>query len=745
MKNLGIYFVAVAATVLTVACEKTEMDGYAANEGGVVMSLAQTRAGETSDWTPNPTWEGCTTFIYQNGTDAETSEPTKTLIRKYAPGDCPTTIKLLVGSYTAKVQWGERPESAAVDKCFYEGSADFTIEAGQTQSVAVSCQPQSTAVKVVFDATVSPEPTGDGSDSPVLTNCTAKIALPDDNNSNTVDALTFTKNGTGYFTMPEGVSTLTWTFEATHVDQSKGTVSKSANIAVEAGKSYKLTFKYSPDLPGYISVGIKIVEPEEKNDVMVFSPDPDIISPIFESAEPQDFTQSGVALTMKANGGATVNEARIYLVEEEPAAVALAATRAIKEKCLWNWKPGVAEDPRVSVVSGDEGKTLTVTLQPAFFSFPIGNTKLRFEVLDSNNGSADKTATVRTNEGIHPVVPANDCDLWANSVTLHAVSSGSAPTFKLRQAGTTNWQTLTGELQKGNDYTATFAAEWTSSQNANNLNVYTPVEYTGVWANHTYEAAVVIDGHEYSTTFVTSGGDTIPNGNMENKSASCYTTNNSDPSTVIWGSGNNSMTSQLCQAATKPGMEGKNCSKLEAIVKFNNLAAGNLFLGTFTMVGTNGTVDFGIKYTYTARPKGLRFKYHANIGTVNYNMKNGPLANDGTTSDQACVYFTIMDWSARRGVTSGLGDPSGMWSADAQANLDGCGPILGYGMMVITGKTDGDSMVEGYIPVNFYDKAAAAPQGNYTLTIACSTSRYGDYMNGCSSNVLYVDDFEWVY
>ncbi|MDE6569796.1 MAG: PCMD domain-containing protein, partial [Alistipes sp.] len=145
----------------------------------------------------------------------------------------------------------------------------------------------------------------------------------------------------------------------------------------------------------------------------------------------------------------------------------------------------------------------------------------------------------------------------------------------------------------------------------------------------------------------------------------------------------------------------------------------------------------------TARPKGLRFKYHAKVGEIDYNKYNGPLAKG--EQDMMSIYFTIMDWSKRKAVTSGMGTPSGMWSADAQSDLDGCGAIIGYGIMYISESTVGDSMVEGYIPAEFYDTVVAAPVGNYTLTIACSTSAYGDYMDACSTNVLYVDDFEWVY
>lgn len=48
------------------------------------------------------------------------------------------------------------------------------------------------------------------------------------------------------------------------------------------------------------------------------------------------------------------------------------------------------------------------------------------------------------------------------------------------------------------------------------------------------------------------------------------------------------------------------------------------------------------------------------------------------------------------------------------------------------------------LTLHYYDKETK-PSGSYTLVISCATSAYGDYMNGCTSNVMYVDDFQWVY
>ena len=57
----------------------------------------------------------------------------------------------------------------------------------------------------------------------------------------------------------------------------------------------------------------------------------------------------------------------------------------------------------------------------------------------------------------------------------------------------------------------------------------------------------------------------------------------------------------------------------------------------------------------------------------------------------------------------------------------------------------GDEMVEVILPINYYQDTAAAPDGKYNIVVSCSTSAYGDYMDACTTNVMYVDDFEWVY
>ncbi len=709
--------------MLTVACEKTDADGYAAGEGGVVMNLVNTRAVDMSD----QTLADCTTFIYQKGTGAEASNPTGTLIRKYAPGDCPATIKLLAGSYSVKVQWGERPAAADFEKCFYEGSADFTITAGQTEHVEVSCKPQSTVVEIVYDSNIAQ----------TLSDYSVEVALPDDQNSKTKDALTFTENGMGYFTLPEGVTTLDWSFSATH--SKKGEIHKSGQITnVEAGKKYTLTFKYSPDLPGYISIGIEIDETTDNhNDVCVFSQDPMVIL-----QEQQDFTSEslpeGITVTMKATADdATVKAANIYLGGE----------------VVWTWTvDGEASDAnKATAVLSEDKKELIVTflsrnfLAPGTDKLEAGKTNYRFEVVDTNDSKADKTMTVRI-EGICPV-SESDYDLWTNGITLHVISFDGVPTCKIQRNGSiSEWAPTKVETTVENEYTVTFTPEWEESDNTKaGVKVYQPKEGRGIFANNSYTASAAIGGKTYDETFTPTVDQSIPNGDMTDTSCSCFTTENKE--TVFWGSGNNNYAKELCASGTK---SGRSCAHLKSTMAgamgITLLASGNLFTGTFYRPSLQGTVSFGQKYDWKARPTKLSLKYHATVGAVNqqkYKKEDGTHPLEKGAPDKGIIYVAIVDWSQQHGVESGAQRCSGMWSPDEKVN-PGEGPIIGYGIFEIDKSTEGDDLKSLDIPIYYYDKKTK-PSGAYTLVISCATNIYGDYMCGCDSNELWVTDFEWGY
>ena len=258
---------------------------------------------------------------------------------------------------------------------------------------------------------------------------------------------------------------------------------------------------------------------------------------------------------------------------------------------------------------------------------------------------------------------------------------------------------------------------------------------------------MIVGGVAYGpiVEYKTGGGQSIPYANFEDK-LTCF---NGGTVASIWGSGNNSASPELCTFSTFANQTGSNCAKLDATTAVGILAAGNLFTGKFdfNLLQGKGTVSFGVKYDYAARPSKLKLKIHHNIGTVD----EGSGKIDQGKPDQGSIFVCLVDWDSQHQVSSGTSSPTGVWSPEDGADVvPSSGKIIGYGVVYPEGKTkdddgnDVDYMVELEIPICYYDKVTK-PSKDFTLVISAATSRYGDYKNGCKTNEMYVDDFQWVY
>ncbi len=715
MKKYIFHIILLAALILT-ACSKEEMAGttYAPGEGGlsIVLNTAEESAGTRAE----TTLDKCTVAIYDLGQEG-------LLVRKYK-GNCPETINLLAGNYKLGVEYGEKPQSAAKGKSYFHGKNTFTIVSGATEQVDVTIVPTCVAVEVDFDVNTI--------NNNSFESYSATVTWPEGAGTNSVEYTQSTggKNEyTGYFNIPADLdhpAQLNWVFRGDH--KTKNEITTSGKFTVEAGKKYRLLFKFSPDLPGYIVPMILTIDESTENhdDHYNFSADPELAGDLIDNPT---FTGSDKTFTAKATGS-------------QIALIGLKINNG-SERYIYSNTPEIPVDPElatlVSVALSEENSLATVTFRSAFFTFPYGEVPLVLAVTDSNSSKATKSVTLKMNEGIRTVTAA-DYDLWTNTVTLRAVSS-TTPTFVLRNGD--KEQTLTGTSAGGSEYTATFSPTWTESTNGKGLTVYTPEAGTGVWAGTSYVAtAICNNGVQSSTSFTTAKGDIIPS--CDTNGAVWFSSQASDNSST-WASGNNTMTSTLCTRAERPS--GNGCAYMQAS-KTGGCASGNLFLGTFTFgkpAFGSGTAAFGQKYTYTARPSHLAVKYHATVGKVNNKGKDGSPLNEGD-QDISTIYVIITDWSARHDVVSGLNSASGIWSPDAQSNLAGSGKIIGYGILDISQSSPADVDWEtAEIPIYYYDTTCAAPTGAYTFSIGCSTSKYGDYMCGCTTNKLYVDDFAWIY
>lgn len=342
-------------------------------------------------------------------------------------------------------------------------------------------------------------------------------------------------------------------------------------------------------------------------------------------------------------------------------------------------------------------------------------------------------------------VALREADLWQNTGTVTALisaeeyASGAALEYRIK--GDTEWQPMQESGYDAGILTATIAPEWKTETNPNGLTVYKLVPKKGLFAGHTYEFRLLVGGSEQGAPleYTAPAGNTIPNGDMEDASMSCWTQNNK--TAEFWGSGNNTFTKGLC---TQAPFAGGTRAKLQATSAVGVLASGNLFTGLFQKdLITRGVVSFGQTYAWKARPKALKVQYFAeHIGPVDIDKKFGAPIGMGD-QDRARIMVAIVDWNARREVGSGTEPPTGTWDPQEAASTEQ-GKIIAYGSLFIDESSTGDRMIDTELELHFYDREAK-PSGLYQLVISCSTSAYGDFMTGCKSNVLYIDNFEWAY
>ena len=393
------------------------------------------------------------------------------------------------------------------------------------------------------------------------------------------------------------------------------------------------------------------------------------------------------------------------------------------------------------------------------------NSDFKFTVTD-NAGQKTVITLKYVKTVVSPITYNNDADLWANtaSFTLNIPADATSVSVQYRIKGQTTWNDADITANADGSRTAKISPTWTEGTNDAGLTIYTVDPKTGIFARKSYEYQLLADGATVASGEFTPKnnlGDIIPNAGMESWSTKSMkkiigSTNVPYPNAVkyedatgtdkFWDSGNNgymtsSGTDKLCTQATYPGMVGDYCAQLAAKYAGIAFAAGNLYTGDFVMDGTVGYAQFGQPYTYSARPAALKLKYAAEIGEIN-RVKNDPPVSTGI--DKGRIFVCIVEWSDRHAVQSGTTvDKTTFWDPETVSSLNE-GKIIGYGSAYITESHTG-SMKDLELPIVYYEKTDKAPTSKYTLVISTATSYLGDYLTGCDTNKLWVDDFKWVY
>lgn len=490
-------------------------------------------------------------------------------------------------------------------------------------------------------------------------------------------------------------------------------------------QNIKVSVEYSPELPGYIDCVLISVDPgtDDKDDEIIFSPDPAVISEGFDITEIQKYRSGEKKYRIMAFSELT----RFTVSVGDKSYDALNGTTE-----------GISLEPV-------DKYNVRLTLSDAFFaSCQAGDQKVTLRIEDANGGSSEVATTYRL-EGLVPVT-ADDYDLWANTVTLRVVSftPGTTVQFGLRSSGG-EWQPMAGTSQGDDFITATYAPQWVP-QTVKEQTVYTQAAGTGIIATHSYDFRAIINGTETTGTFTAGEVQPIPNGDMSGWSMTGGFAFPNAAGESFWSSGNNTMTKTLCTSTDVKFGKSAPAAKLTS-TNMLVLAAGNLFTGEFAYKSFTGTVQFGQTYAFTARPSAMKVKYHAHVGTVDKVRTSGdicPYIKKGDP-DMARIFVAIVDWNAPHEVVSGMTTTKGAWDPEKGIDNVSEGKILGYGSLWITQSTDGEDMQDAELDIVWYDHETRPAEGKYSLVISCACNAYGDYFTGCSKNVMYVDDFEWVY
>ena len=623
----------------------------------------------------------------------------QSLIRRYdSVNDLPDYLSLLAGNYVAKVQVGEK-RAVSFDEKFYYGESQFEVKPTEVAAVTVDCKLQSTIVAVKYDATVAEKLSEGYFTTVAIAESYDKQAIA----TGDVLSLTYEESKDGYVMMPEGQTSLYWHFEGTHPVE--GDIVKEGLIEnIKPAARYTITLKYSKDAPGNLVIEATVDESiEEYDDVIIFSPDPTILGDGFDMGEQQ----------LSTTASRTYNVASLATISTMTLSVS-----------------GVEYDllnkaPQGITVEKTDDLTYKVIVAESFFAQVAGGAQaLTFHIEDVDGGKLTKDVNYLV-QGVMPLT-TSDYDLWFGNVTFKAtVLNSSASSVKIAySADGATWTEVAAMAGTDGTYTAVgtdFAAE----------------------KNYTYKLVVDSADAGKALTHQTAAGAQIPNGDMESWSESggvVYPY--AKGASPFWLTGNDGAAmagATLTKSSTdvRPGSTGQYSAYLKsqkaAVMGIGKFAAGNLFVGTFSMSGLNGTVNFGRDFKFTAKPKSLSFWMKHNEGTIN---EGAGTPSEATGIDKATIMVIITSWDTPYAVNTA--DTSTFFSMADLATMEG---VIGYGY--IEKRESATEWAEYTIDITYReDMKNVKPK---KLVVSFTPSGFGDYFTGSTESWMYVDDIKFNY
>lgn len=660
------------------------------------------------------------------------------LVRKYEGTDnVPSSIPLMSGTYSVRVTAGDSV-AASFDQRFFEGNEEFTITKGQQSPVEVKCGIANTVLAFTWDESLKEAFEGDC--QVTVTSATGELVYSSAN-----------ADAKGYFSLPADNRKLTCKFTATKL--TGGTYEQTTELTdAQPATLYNMTCKYTAtgqEITGgaWLTLSVDETPLSEETTTIGIKQRPvivckdadnieyDLEQPMYLATNTKGTYYLIVSTSSPLKGALLQNDRFTEFgvpansmdlmnlggkdASVEASGISLHAPNAIMETG-GTWKIQFSEEliAKMTAQEGQVTTTLTATDK---------NGKQRmvtWNIVVSN-------ATVATTEAI-------PYEIWTSKATLHGKVTGtlaSTPKFQYRVKGSgSSWTTVDADLTE-----STFSKE-----------------ITGLTPGTTYEYQAM-DGTQASTVtceFTTETAFQPDNASFEYTQTYKVSTMLGDKDCLFfyqagkemwWDTGNTGSATagkNLTTQDSKIKNSGNYSAKLASAKIVNTFAAGNLFTGKFlgTEDMTKGILGWG--RPCTSRPKALKVWVRYTPGTVD---KGDSHISNGET-DKGIIYVAVGDWKSS---DSTYGSE---WPIVVRTK----GPVLfnphdegtiGYGEHIFTenyGTETETSLKEITIPLD-YEGYGGYNRKPETILIVASASQYGDYYEGSSSSVMWLDDMELIY
>lgn len=637
------------------------------------------------------------------------------LIHKYQGLDnVPSDLWLKSGRYVAEA-WTGDSVSASFDKKFYRAYEPFEIHPG-VNNVVLNCKIANVVASVNRDR-ISSEMLP--SFSVTVANTKGELVFDSEN----------INDAHGYFMMPDGETSLTYTITGRNILGTEFT--KTGEIPdVERAHEYVLNLSYDPDANPYDVGGAFITIAVDDRELLIednitihalpqlTALGTDISTPITGPKESfADLNLVGACYGEYSRMHVTFSDAAAFgtqYPEYELTNLAEVVRNELTGLGL-TWQYGaVGENSQMRLKIP---ASMLNALDNGSYTITVGLT-------DGLGRAKDYTIAIEVSDASVIALPVNASDITSYTALVKATvvkPEAANPGVRFRKKGDAAWQSVVSENPGATDLA---------------------FRLSNLQAATTYEVQAIADGYVNNSIieFTTEPTYAIPNASFEDWSK--YSFGGKDvlfPGTgsapTFWSSGNagsmkmNVLVTEFSTAMTHSGQYSIYLhTEYPSLFGVGKMAAGNVFAGDYMKTdGTDGELLWGREMP-TCHPMKLSGWANYRPSTVEWNINDGPLATG--TLDKGTVYVAVTTQKVDVKTKTKV-----FFDKDADY-------VLAYGEVVWDGNFGPDGQLEHFeIPITWKNRNY---DGQMYLIVVASSSKYGDYFDGGYS-VMYLDDLELSY